>query len=102
MHEKPAPELATADNSRRFIICDGPGHPTQPATTWANLEFRFGPKNGLTDSQLQTIQWLRRLGGRTVMKKSMVHLALIGVSEEKCGRIVEILAKESIPFTVAP
>ncbi|MFZ6770385.1 hypothetical protein ACO0LM_25295 [Undibacterium sp. Di26W] len=87
--------------TRRVIICDGPGHPSLPASEYANLELCFGPKAGLTDEQVKTILWLRHLGARTSMKKNKVSLVLNRVTPEHYDRLITILQKEAISFELA-
>lgn len=66
----------------------------------ASFVLKFGPKADLTNDQLKTIQWLRNLGAQPVMKSKMVRLLLRQVTEDHFDRIISILEKEEIPFSV--
>ena len=92
------------DRSKAVTIAGGIGGVKLPPFSnypqTASFIIKFGPKSGLSESQLETIKWLRHFNAKPVVKDKMVELVINSITEEKFDRIISLLEKEEIPFTV--
>jgi hypothetical protein len=97
-----AAKIPTPERPKGVIIAGqiAPGDWPRAYPPRQEFIFYFGPKSNLTEGQLATIRWLRYLGGKPVMKSNMIRLTYSTAVPERLDRIISILQKEGISFSI--